>query len=77
MMDFEWDEGKRASNLEKHHVDFIDAAKIFVNPVLECPDERKDYVEGRLIALGVFEGQHFLCGREDAAGEYGVEVSAE
>ncbi len=59
-MRFEWDEGKRASNLEKHHVDFIDAAKIFVNPILECPDKRQDYGEERLIALGVFEGQHFV-----------------
>lgn len=33
-MEFEWDENKRQSNLNKHGVDFIDAAKIFNYPVL-------------------------------------------
>lgn len=33
-MRFEWDENKREINLEKHWLDFIDAYKIFNNPLL-------------------------------------------
>jgi len=29
MKDFEWDEQKRNSNIEKHGLDFIDAIKVF------------------------------------------------
>ncbi len=32
MRDFEWDEKKRVSNLEKHKIDFIDAREIFNDP---------------------------------------------
>ena len=28
-MEFEWDEAKRATNVEKHGVDFLDAAALF------------------------------------------------
>ena len=51
-MSFEWDEEKREANIKKHGVDFLRAAKIFVNPVLERPDEREDYGEDRLIVTG-------------------------
>ena len=59
-MAFEWDEAKRIRNLEKHGVDFLDAAKIFTNPTLERRDDRADYGEERWIALGVHEGQTFV-----------------
>lgn len=49
---FEWDEEKRKDNLEKHGVDFVRAAMIFTKPVIEFTDERRDYGETRLIALG-------------------------
>jgi uncharacterized DUF497 family protein len=29
MKEFEWDENKRAYNLEKHSIDFVDAIEIF------------------------------------------------
>ncbi len=51
-MSFEWDEEKREANIRKHGVDFIRAAKIFANPVLERPDDREEYGEDRRIALG-------------------------
>jgi uncharacterized DUF497 family protein len=31
-MDFEWDAGKAAVNLHKHHVSFEDAARVFLDP---------------------------------------------
>lgn len=53
---FEWDERKRAQNDTKHGVDFERAAAIFLGPVLERIDDRQDYGEERIIALGAFEG---------------------
>ena len=55
-MEFEWDENKRQSNLSKHGIDFVDAAKIFNRPVLERVDNRYDYEETRIIALGEVNG---------------------
>lgn len=56
MMEFEWDENKRQSNLRKHGIDFVRAAAIFKNPILEREDNRYDYGESRLIALGETTG---------------------
>jgi uncharacterized DUF497 family protein len=55
-MEFEWDENKRQSNLSKHGIDFVDAAKIFNRPVLERVDNRYDYGETRIVALGEENG---------------------
>ena len=52
---FEWDENKRAANLAKHGIDFVRAARIYQNPVLERIDDREDYGEERIIALGHWE----------------------
>lgn len=51
-MEFEWDSDKRQANLEKHGVDFEDAARLFDGPVFERPDDREDYGEVRMIAFG-------------------------
>ena len=46
-MRFEWDETKRAANLAKHGIDFVDALEMFAAPMLVRSDERKDYGEPR------------------------------
>jgi uncharacterized DUF497 family protein len=51
-LEFEWDEAKAKSNLEKHGVSFLTAAAIFSNERLERIDDREDYGELRWIALG-------------------------
>jgi uncharacterized protein len=51
-LEFEWDQAKAKSNLEKHGVSFLTAAAIFQNERLERVDEREDYGEVRWIALG-------------------------
>jgi uncharacterized DUF497 family protein len=51
-LEFEWDEAKARSNLEKHGVSFLTAAAIFSNERLERIDDREDYGELRWIALG-------------------------
>ena len=56
----EWDEDKRLRNIERHGVDFADAALIFDNPVIEAIDDRKYYAKSRFRALGHVEDDHFV-----------------
>jgi uncharacterized DUF497 family protein len=46
---------RATSNLVKHRVSFLTAAAIFENEILERIDDREDYGEIRLIALGRVE----------------------
>lgn len=59
-MAFEWDEEKRAVNLQDHGVDFEDAALIFDSPVIEADDTRVDYGEPRFRAVGQVDGDFFM-----------------
>lgn len=56
MVQFEWDEAKRESNLRRHGVDFQDAWMVFENPYFEWPDQRRDYREERFAILGAVAG---------------------
>ena len=56
-MEFEWDEGKRQSNLKKHGVDFIDACRIFYGCIVEYDDTRYNYGEQRFITIGEPNGR--------------------
>jgi len=58
---FEWNERKRRSNLQNHGVDFVRAAKMFRNPILERLDDRKDYGEDRWIAIGHWENFYMVA----------------
>lgn len=55
-MEFEWDEAKNQQNIVKHRIDFEDARRIFEKPFVVRADDRKDYGENRLIALGDLNG---------------------
>ena len=59
-MEFEWDERKRAANLEKHGLDFLDARTIWRKPVLDPCAERRVGAERRLTALGVIGEDEFI-----------------
>ena len=59
-MEFEWDEAKRQSNLEKHGVDFIDAALVLADAPLILEDARRDYGEQRCLAFGERNGLLFI-----------------
>jgi len=50
-LDVEWDEEKREINISDHGIDFVQARKIFENPVVERLDDRKDYGEERYMPL--------------------------
>lgn len=60
MMEFEWDEEKRAQTIAKHGVDPLYAALIFEGPTLTRVDDRRDYGEERLISLGLVDGTPFV-----------------
>ncbi len=52
-MDFEWDPEKRKSNIEKHGVDFVAAARMLSgSPHLTVPANRPDQNEMRWRAVG-------------------------
>ena len=54
-MEFTWDEAKRISNINKHQIDFADAAEIFADDPLILP--ARSEVEARSIAVGALADQ--------------------
>ena len=54
-MNFIWDEPKRQSNLNKHGLDFADAAKVFSGPLVLFEDQRENYGEQRMIGIGLLD----------------------
>jgi len=56
-MEFEWDENKNKSNLEKHGIDFNDAKEVFKDENSKLSqDLRKDYGEIRWRIIGKIYG---------------------
>ncbi len=53
-MNFEWDEGKRAINIQKHGIDFLSVVAIFDDPnALEAYDEVHSGYEDRYQIIGM------------------------
>ena len=52
MAGFEWDLRKEEGNLRRHHLDFTSASLIWAGPVVEKIDDRREYGETRIIAIG-------------------------
>ncbi|MBV8662872.1 MAG: BrnT family toxin [Hyphomicrobiales bacterium] len=53
-MNFEWDDNKRAANLEKHGLDLIDAAALFDGrAVITYPSPRDE--EMRFVTVGIVD----------------------
>lgn len=46
-MNFEWDENKNFTNVNKHGIDFADVYRIFDGPMIVQLDVREDYGEVR------------------------------
>ena len=55
-MEFEWDESKRLSNLDKHGIDFEDVLAVFAGSIVTVEDARFDYGEERFVTLGLLQG---------------------
>jgi uncharacterized protein len=56
MMRFTWDARKNRQNVDRHGIAFEDAVRIFEGPTLERTDDRYDYGETRVYAIGVVNG---------------------
>ena len=54
-MRFTWDENKRLANLDRHGLDFVDAAQVFAGPLILFEDARADYGEQRMIGIGLLD----------------------
>lgn len=54
-MDFEWDDAKRLSNLQKHGIDFIDIPPVFDGDILTVEDARYSYGEQRFVTFGLLQ----------------------
>lgn len=68
-MDLAYDPAKRASNLEKHGVDFEDARFFDFSSALVWEDERREYGEVRWVAVGLLGKRlHVICFTETEAG---------
>jgi hypothetical protein len=55
-MNYVWDRRKGRSNLTRHGIAFEDAIGIFDGPTLEKVDDRFEYREIRVYAIGVANG---------------------
>lgn len=53
---FSWDARKSTQNLRARGFDLEFATQIFDDPTLERVDDRRDYGEPRVVALGVAQG---------------------
>lgn len=54
-MRYIWDETKRKANLKKHGLDFADAEKVFVGPMVLFEGNRENYGEQRMIGIGLLD----------------------
>ncbi|HUR88094.1 MAG TPA: BrnT family toxin [Ramlibacter sp.] len=55
-MEFTWSESKRLATLEKHGLDFVDAALVFDGVTFTYEDDRFSYSEQRFVTLGLLAG---------------------
>jgi uncharacterized DUF497 family protein len=55
-MRYSWDSRKNRRNLKLHGIAFEDAVRIFAGPTLERVDDRFDYGERRVYAIGLVNG---------------------
>ncbi|MSO46352.1 MAG: BrnT family toxin [Acidobacteria bacterium] len=67
-MRFGWDARKSTRNLRERGFDFEFATLIFEDPTLEREDDRRDYGERRVIALGEADGIGLAVVYTDRAG---------
>jgi uncharacterized protein len=55
-MRYTWNQAKNRRNLRLHGIAFEDAIRIFEGPTVETPDDRFDYGEDRVYAIGLVNG---------------------
>lgn len=55
-MKYVWNEDKNRRNIERHGIAFKDAVNIFDGHTLEQEDDRFEYGEVRIYAIGIMNG---------------------
>ena len=55
-MGYTWDPKKNRGNIARHGIAFEAALKIFEGPTLERVDDRLEYSEVRVYAVGIVDG---------------------
>jgi uncharacterized DUF497 family protein len=55
-MRYTWDEEKDRRNRELRGIAFQDAIRVFEGPTVESPDDRFNYGEDRVYAIGLVNG---------------------
>jgi uncharacterized protein len=69
-MQYTWDDAKNAANIRKHGISFERAIRIFDGPTVEKIDDRYDYGETRIRAIGLIEDiEVFVAFSEKGGGE--------
>jgi uncharacterized protein len=58
-MKITWEAHKNAANIRKHGVSFAKAMRIFEGKVIEDIDDREDYGEERIQAIGLVEDKEY------------------
>ncbi len=66
-MDFDFDPAKSERNFRERGFDFVYAAQVFLGRVVSFADERRDYGEVRMIAIGEIDGRIFTVIYTDRA----------
>lgn len=56
-MNITFDPAKRDATLANRGLDFADAAEVFAGATFEWADDRADYGEARIIAVGMLRGR--------------------
>jgi uncharacterized DUF497 family protein len=55
-MRYTWGQAKNRRNLRLHRIVFEDAIRIFKGPTVEAPDDRFNYGDDRVYAIGLVNG---------------------
>jgi uncharacterized DUF497 family protein len=67
-MIFEWDAAKSRRNFLERGLPFEFAIPMFDGPTLELSDDRRDYGEPRILAIGMVDGRALACVYTDRDG---------
>ncbi|MGB8887017.1 MAG: BrnT family toxin [Candidatus Korobacteraceae bacterium] len=75
-MRFTWSREKNRVNAKRHGIAFPDAARIFDGPTVEKVDDRFDYGETRIYAIGLVNGVEITVIYTDRSSEERHLISA-
>ncbi|HRZ06780.1 MAG TPA: BrnT family toxin [Candidatus Competibacteraceae bacterium] len=75
-MRYTWNAAKNRANVKRHKIAFEDAQRIFAGPTVERVDDRFDYGEVRVYAIGLVGGLEITVIYTDRDGDERHLISA-